>query len=463
MKGLRNISIKWKIIVPIVVLAFLMFVSCLQANIATNRMMNAFWELQSLMEGSGSVDGDRVNEMILAQENLYEGIKSSNTFKMGLAIVVTILLLIVSSRGVIRPLLVMNRKLQENVKKIEEGKGDLTKRISVNGKDEIGSLGKGINSFMESLQKVMIQITDSSNRLDDVVNNVAMKISDVDSHSTEISYSMEELTATMEEIAASIAGICDRAKEADNDVVSLSDASEKLVFYANEMKMRAAKLENMAIENKRSTSEVIGANIAKLEKAMEDSRKVERVNDLTKEILQISNQTNLLALNASIEAARAGEAGRGFAVVADEIRALADSSRETADNIQQINQMVIVAVKELMESSEVIVKYINETIMPDYDGFVDSGQKYSQDAAYVNEIVAQFNHMSGNLTRLIADISKNIDGITEAIEESAGEVTSVTSNTSELVKEFEVIEGAMKENQAVAMNLRAETDRFVCL
>ena len=96
----------------------------------------------------------------------------------------------------------------------------------------------------------------------------------------------------------------------------------------------ADSLAKSADENKRTTDEMVGNIVGTLKKAIEDSKSVERVNELTGEILNISSQTNLLALNASIEAARAGEAGKGFAVVADEIRQLADSSRDTANNIQ---------------------------------------------------------------------------------------------------------------------------------
>ena len=121
------------------------------------------------------------------------------------------------------------------------------------------------------------------------------------------------------------------------------------------MRNRADELERTAEENKKNTNIIMGDILSALQEAIEESKSVEKVNGLTDEILSISSQTNLLALNASIEAARAGEAGKGFAVVADEIRQLADSSRDTASNIQNINDMVTVAVKELIKSSDEII------------------------------------------------------------------------------------------------------------
>ena len=141
------------------------------------------------------------------------------------------------------------------------------------------------------------------------------------------------------------------------------------------MKIRAAELENGAKENMEYTNRVVGEITSELQTALENSKSVDEVSKLTDEILSISSQTNLLALNASIEAARAGEAGKGFAVVADEIRQLADSSRETANNIQRINEMVIDAVKGLAASSEKIIAYINETVLPDYESFVNGGKQ----------------------------------------------------------------------------------------
>ena len=490
MKWIRNISVKWKIMVPILILFFILFVACIQGNIAMLRIMNGtlnvadryeqgMEEIEMIFSDLDALQNpekikrlyDELNERnrqemanIIEEQNvLCKGMQSSNDIKIVLAILITILFMLISRVGVINPLLAMNKKLKECIDGIHAGKGDLTQRVSVNGKDEIGQLALGINMFIESLQDIMLQITDSSNKLDTIVANVASNVSTVNNNSTDISGVMMELSASMQEIAAAVSNIRENTNQADENVAELADASQEMVTYAGEMNQRASKLENTAIDNKKSMSKVIGESIAKLEKAMEDSKKVERVNDLTNEILSISSQTNLLALNASIEAARAGEAGKGFAVVADEIRQLADSSRETADNIQEINSMVIVAVKELMDSSDVIVKYINETIMPDYDGFVDSGKQYNQDSVYVNGIVSQFYNMSDQLKTLVDNIAKTVDSIAGAMEGNAGRIANATQNVNDLSKDINAIVIEMDDNQAVATALQGETERFVKL
>ncbi|MBP3888500.1 MAG: hypothetical protein J6F30_12795 [Cellulosilyticum sp.] len=169
---------------------------------------------------------------------------------------------------------------------------------------------------------------------------------------------------------------------------------------------------------------------------------------------------NLLALNASIEAARAGEAGKGFAVVVDEIRVLADSSKETANSIQGINATITGSVKELITQAQAIINYIEHTIMPDYDGFVEAGRKYNSDAAIVKETVDNFNSMSANLRQLVREIIEAIEGINRAVEESATGVTNTAHNTSSLVENMSKVKEEMMASQKIAESLKNEAAKF---
>ena len=287
------------------------------------------------------------------------------------------------------------------VDEVNNAAADLTKRISVNQKDEIGSLVEGVNTFIEALQNVIAGIRDSSVHLNSAFAAVTDSVTSVNGNATDISAVMEELSATMEEVSATLANVNERVERAGQGMDCISEQSEHILHYASEMQDRATQLENTAVTNKDTTSTMIQEILSTLQQAIENSKSVAEVNALTDEILNISSQTNLLALNASIEAARAGEAGKGFAVVADEIRVLADSSRETAGNIQQINAKVVTAVEELVKNSENIVTYINENVLKDYDGFVDSGHKYRADADYINEVMYSFSRKAPKESYLV--------------------------------------------------------------
>lgn len=380
-----------------------------------------------------------------------------------LGMLVFLFVIWVSWKWACKRLININKQLREIIATIDAGQGDLTKRVQCFCTDEIGTLAAGINTFIETLQKIMGHITTSSGELGSIVSLVSGKVSTANDNSCDISSVMEELSASMQEISSTLGNIKENVDVADGNITELSDASRGLTDYATGMKQRAEELEKSAIENKQNTSDVINGIINKLNQAIESSKSVERVNDLTNDILSISSQTNLLSLNASIEAARAGEAGRGFAVVADEISQLANSSREAANNIQTINNLVIQAVQELIESADSIVKYINDNILPDYEGFVSTGRQYSEDAIHINGIVQKFNEMSGSLNDLMNGITQAITGINTAMDESAAGTTRIAMNTSDLVKDIGEIADAMTDNREIAGSLSDEAERFVKL
>lgn len=376
-------------------------------------------------------------------------------------ILIFVIVVLVSVHLIVTPVKKSSKELGDMVDEVNNAAADLTKRISVNQKDEIGSLVEGVNTFIEALQNVIAGIRDSSVHLNSAFAAVTDSVTSVNGNATDISAVMEELSATMEEVSATLANVNERVERAGQGMDRISEQSEHILHYASEMQDRATKLENTAVTNKDTTSTMIQEILSTLQQAIENSKSVEEVNALTDEILNISSQTNLLALNASIEAARAGEAGKGFAVVADEIRVLADSSRETAGNIQQINAKVVTAVEELVKNSENIVTYINENVLKDYDGFVDSGHKYRADADYINEVMTSFTDSVDYLRQTMNEVVENVNDVSSAVEQGAEGVANAAENTTQLVGEMETIMKEIDDSNQNISDLSTQTNRFI--
>lgn len=380
-----------------------------------------------------------------------------------IGIIIAILAYALVNRSVIRPIKKTTKSLDQIVSDIQDGHGDLTARIDVKSTDELGRLAKGINVFLETLQNIMSQIVTNADHLGSVVNTVSGSVTTASGNASDISTLLEELSATMQEISSTTTNVNDEVANVGTQVSNIAQDTVTMNSYAEEMENRARELELAAQRNKDSTSEIIGNIITSLQAAIEESKSVSKVNDLTDEILSVSSQTNLLALNASIEAARAGEAGKGFAVVADEIRTLADSTRETAGNIQEINLMVVRAVDALVENSHAIVNYVNETILPDYEKFVETGKQYRDDASHVNNTMNVFEDRTNHLLEIMQEISEAMSGIATAIEQSASGVSNATENTSTLVNNIEIVNQEMGTNQEISLKLKQEADRFTNL
>ena len=385
----------------------------------------------------------------------------TTAFIMVIIIIIAVVLCI--ELIVIKPLKKIDKELGVIIDEINNDKGDLTKRININRKDEIGKVATNINVFIEKLQTIMQKITSNSKQLDETVGNVVGKVNTANGSACDISAVMEELSATMEEVAATVKNIDENTAVANTKVDKMTIETGNVVDYSNEMNERAIKLQETAQANKDETTQMVSSIIEELKNAMKESKKVEKISQLTSDILSISSQTNLLALNASIEAARAGEAGKGFAVVADEIRELAESSRNTANNIQEINEMVISAVEGLISSSNKIVDYVDETILPDYDDFVSSGKQYNDDSTHIKNIMDEFTGLSNDMQKTIKSMVDAINGITKAVEESADGVTSAAMSVDSLVADMNDVNKEMDTNQNVSDKLRKETECFVKL
>ncbi|RHP27919.1 methyl-accepting chemotaxis protein [Clostridium sp. AF34-13] len=443
-------------------------------EIASTDAMTALEDANRTLGKYGTVVESMADKMIASNDKITKSqvrdfsakssqanLVTTTAFIMVIIIIIAVVLCI--ELIVIKPLKKIDKELGVIIDEINQDRGDLTKRININRKDEIGKVATNINVFIEKLQSIMQKITSNSKQLDETVGNVVGKVNTANGSACDISAVMEELSATMEEVAATVKNIDENTAVANTKVDKMTIETGNVVDYSNEMNERAIKLQETAQANKDETTKMVGSIIEELKNAMKESKKVEKISQLTSDILSISSQTNLLALNASIEAARAGEAGKGFAVVADEIRELAESSRNTANNIQEINEMVISAVEGLISSSNKIVDYVDETILPDYDDFVSSGKQYNDDSTHIKNIMDEFTGLSNDMQKTIKSMVDAINGITKAVEESADGVTSAAMSVDSLVADMNDVNKEMDTNQNVSDKLRKETECFVKL
>lgn len=430
------------------------------SKLANNNLVDVCNSLESALDDMTNSEVEATDHAMRQMHALAAFAKTTGGVCFVFAIGALIVAFLISTRKVVNPIVKTNKELKEISALINDNNGDLTKRVNVKSSDEIGQLAQGINQFLDILQNTIGKIVEGSKNLDNMINSVGENVTVSNDNAQDVSSAMEELSATMQEIAATIQTVNDNTESVGKNVVDIADKTGQINDYSQDMRERADSLAKSADENKRTTDEMIGNIVGTLKKAIEDSKSVERVNELTGEILNISSQTNLLALNASIEAARAGEAGKGFAVVADEIRQLADSSRDTANNIQAINEHVTSAVYQLIDNSNKIIKYIEETILADYDSFVQAGAQYNEDACYISETMQEFAEKTEKLKELMKNTVESIEGISSGVEQSANAVTSSAVSTSQLVEQMNSIDKEMSESRNTVGELKAQTDVF---
>ena len=361
---------------------------------------------------------------------------------------------------VIKPIAQTNKQIRNIISDIDRNEGDLTKRVSIASIREVAELGNGFNTFMDKLQNILKLIIEKTNEMREVVDEVQTSVRTSNDSASDLSAVTEELAATMQEVGNSTGVINRNVDSVRGDVEEIADKSCSMNEYSKGMKQNADKMENDAKSTMQETSTKVQEILFVLNRAIEDSKSVDQVNSLTNEILSISSQTNLLALNASIEAARAGEAGKGFAVVAEEIRQLADSSRDTANRIQEINVVVTQAVHNLAGNANNLVGYLNESILPEFENFVESGAQYRENATYIEGVMDEFTEKTDALKKAMDEIATSINTITNAIDEGAEGVNGAAESTQGLVVDMEKISNRMNVNEKIAGVLQEGTAIF---
>lgn len=396
-------------------------------------------------------------------ESTYRASVVTCTFTIAVSIIALLFVVFAVVTMVIKPLLRTQKEINGIIVNIDNKKGDLTQRVTPINNAEVDAVGKGINVFMTKLQAIFKAVVTNSARMERVVDDVRQSVQTSNSSVSDLSALTEELAATMQDISENASVINTNTDNVAKEVELIAEKTDELTGYTKDMKAHAQSMESVARTNMESTDRKVSEILEVLQKAIEDSNSVKQVNSLTNDILNIASQTNLLALNASIEAARAGEAGRGFAVVASEISQLAAASQEAANNIQRINAVVTNSVTNLSDNANGLVSYINDSILPEFERFVESGVEYNDKASFIEGTMTDFKEKTDSLKQSMLEISSSINTISHAINEGVNGVVSAADSTQLIVEDMDNISHKMDENYEIADSLKKETSIFIKL
>lgn len=410
---------------------------------------------------------EHVNSVTQEERKSLESTYHASVVTCTLTIIVSIIALLFVVFAVItmviKPLLRTQKEINGIIVNIDNKKGDLTQRVTPINNAEVDAVGKGINVFMTKLQAIFKAVVTNSARMERVVDDVRQSVQTSNSSVSDLSALTEELSATMQDISENASVINANTDNVAKEVEIIAEKTEELTGYTKDMKVHAQSMESVARTNMETTDRKVSEILEVLQKAIEDSNSVKQVNSLTNDILNIASQTNLLALNASIEAARAGEAGRGFAVVASEISQLAAASQEAANNIQRINAVVTNAVDNLADNANGLVSYMNDSILPEFERFVESGVEYNDKASFIEGTMTDFKEKTDSLKQSMLEISSSINTISHAINEGVNGVVSAADSTQLIVEDMDNISHKMDENYEIADSLKKETSIFIKL
>lgn len=383
-----------------------------------------------------------------------------NYAAIALYVFIVIITVIVIASTVVKPARKSGRALGNIIKNVDAKQGDLTERVPVSSRDEIGQMAEGINSFIGQLQSIMRELKAESANMEQSAKIITDQIIESNESASSVSAATEQMAASMEEISATLGQLSDGSANVLDEIKSMDDSVQNGVGLVQDIKERANEMHTTTLNSKEKTSRTILQIRETLQTALEESRSVQKINEMTQEILSITSQTNLLSLNASIEAARAGEAGKGFAVVADEIRGLADSSAKAANNIQVISALVTDAVEKLAKNAEEMLQFVDEEVMKDYDGFVDIVEQYKKDADSVDEILSGVAANTSDISMTMDAMNTGIGDISTAVEENAKGITNVADNAVSLVEAMSEIQTETERNQQISQKLNNEVNRF---
>ena len=407
-----------------------------------------------LIEFQNKMNARAQNEADSAQKNLDLIIKATNILIIIMILFIILIFTVLHIK--ISKLHILSEKLEE----LSNNEGDLTTRIEITSKDEIGDISTAVNKIMITLQTLVKNINTTTADVNQETKNLFNSIKDISGKmkyineaSSHISDGTSDLSAITEEISASI-------EQVEGTSIDLKDNAEIENVSAKEIEVRALQLKSKGIKSSEEAKIIFNEKNNKVMQAIEEGKIVNEIHLMTESIKSIAAQTNLLALNAAIEAARAGDQGKGFAVVADEVRNLAEQSTITVANIQGVVSKVQASFDNLSENSKDLLTYIEKDVSEIYDLLFQTGVDYEQDAKAVAIRAESVTVAATTMSESMNQVGQAVQSTIFPAVETAGNAEYIAKSTREVLTNMETISVVADRQSELIESLNMLVNRF---
>ncbi len=353
-----------------------------------------------------------------------------------------ILLVVVASYFIGNTITAQINSVTASLRNIAEGEGDLTRRINIKSKDEIGELARWFNVFVEKIQKIIIVLKDEASSLATSAEELSLTSRQIAANAQEMTTKSSAVASSTELATTNINSISSSAEGMSTSTNSVATAIEEMSASLNEVSRNCQQELQIAQEADtyaKSSKEVMN----KLGGSAKSIGKVVKV------INDIADQTNLLALNATIEAASAGDAGKGFTVVANEVKELAkqtaQATLEIETQIEEIQRNAVSSVKAIEAVSKVIeeVNTISQTIVSAVE---EQSATINEIAQNVSGVSAGAQQVSKNVSQSatgLSEVAYSISGVNDAVAATAKGIAQVKSSAEELAQLSKTLKGVL--------------------
>lgn len=336
-------------------------------------------------------------------------------------------------------------QIPEKTLKVKDELGDIA-RTSAKTAESLREMVETLNAMLSGMDKNIVETSERVDNLSEKLEGMSATTEQVSTGLMETAAAMHELDVSTDEIEVVMKGVAKQAQEGAEE--------------AEKINTRALELQENAKESRNNANRILKGNKERMEEAIQASKNIQQIQVLTETIRNITNQTNLLAINASIEEARAGESGQGFAVVAMEITDLSEASSEAVEKIQNVAATVTESVTSLIECSEIILEFINTSVMTAYSDLVETGDRYKQDAEYVNGLVESLSTSSDQILSSLNEMNATIRDITAKSDMGAKGSETIAGDTNEIARNSSDIKDLASSTGSNSIHLKELVEQF---